>query len=137
MATMLMCSLTEAKPSIDLGFEKNNGYGVGNNIGGLWTVSAHVSSEVRYVEFYLDGQLQQNDSSTPFTWQFDTTNYLPGSHAIKAVAYDSLGDNAFLQVERNFQETSTGTVAGIIVGIVIAVVVAAIAIGLYGIRKKK
>src|SRR5512135_1585763 len=136
-AAMLMCSLAEAKPSIDLGFEKNNGYGFGNNIGGLWTVSAHVSSEVQYVEFYLDGQLQQNDSSAPFTWQFDTTNYSPGSHAIKAVAYDSLGDTAFLQVERNFQETSTGTITGIIVAIVIAVIVAAIGIVLYSTRAKK
>src|SRR5512139_800008 len=86
MTTMLLCSSAEAKPSIDLVFEKNNGYGVGNDIGGLWTVSAHVSSDVKYVEFYLDGQLQQNDTLAPFSWQFDTTNYSTGSHAIKAVA---------------------------------------------------
>ncbi len=137
MAAVLLCSLAVAKPSIDLGFEKNNGYGVGNDIGGLWTVSAHVSSDVKYVEFYLDGQLQQNDSSAPFSWQFDTTNYSVGSHAIKAVAYDSLGDTAFLQVERNFQETSTGTVTGIIVAIVIAIIVAAIGFTLYSMRAKK
>jgi hypothetical protein len=134
---MLLCSLATAKPSIDLGFEKNNGYGVGNEIGGLWTVSAHVSSDVKYVEFYLDGQLQQNDSSAPFSWQFDTTNYSAGSHAIKAVAYDSLGDTAFLQVERNLQETSTGTVTGIIVAIVIAVIIAAIGFAVYSTRTKK
>lgn len=137
VTTMLLCSLATAKPSIDLGFEKNNGYGVGNDIGGLWTVSAHVSSDVKYVEFYLDGQLQQNDSSAPFSWQFDTTNYSAGSHAIKAVAYDSLGDTAFLQVERNFQETSTGTVTGIIVAIVIAVIIAAIGFAVYSMRTKK
>jgi hypothetical protein len=132
---MLLFSLTEAKPSIDLGFEKNNGYGMGNDIGGLWTVSAHVSSEVAYVEFYLDGQLQLNDTSAPFGWQFDTSNYSPGSHAIKAVAYDSLGDTAFLQVERNFQETSTETVTVIIIVIVIAIIVAAIGFALFRARK--
>ncbi len=134
---MLIYPLVEAKPSIDLDFEKNNGYGAGNDIGGLWTVSAHVSSEVRYVEFYLDGQLQQNDTSAPYSWQFDTSNYSPGSHAIKAIAYDSLGDTAFLQVERNFQETSTGTVTIIIVVIAIAIVVAAMGFALYRVRTKK
>jgi hypothetical protein len=137
ITTMLLFCLAEAKPSIDLGFEKNNGYGIGNDIGGLWTVSAHVSQEVVYVEFYLDGQLQQNDTSAPFSWQFDTSNYSPGSHAIKAVAYDSLGDTAFLQVERNFQQTSTETVMGIIIAIVIAIIVAAIGFALYRTRARK
>lgn len=52
---------------------------------------AKVSSDVQYVEFYLDGQLQQKDIDAPFSWQFDTANYPAGSHAIKAVAYDSSG----------------------------------------------
>ena len=137
VTTMLLFSLAEAKPSIDLGFEKNNGYGIGNDIGGLWTVSAHVSSEVVYVEFYLDGQLQLNDTSAPFSWQFETSNYSPGSHAIKAVAYDSLGNTAFLQVERNFQETSTETVMGIIIAVVIVIIVAAIAFAFYRMRAAK
>jgi hypothetical protein len=137
IATILFCSLAEAKPSIDLGFEKNNGYGFGNDIGGLWTVSAHVSSDVEYVEFYLDNQLQQNDTAAPFSWQFDTSNYPSGAHAIKAVAYDSLGDTAFLQVERNFQETSTETVASIIIIIVIAIVIAAVGFALYKTRARK
>ena len=137
LSAMLLCSLVEAKPSIDLDFAKDNGYGFGNDIGGLWTVSAHVSSEVAYVEFYLDGQLQRNDTSAPFSWQFDTVNYSSGSHAIKAVAYDALGESAFLQVERNFQETSTETVTGIIFAIVIAVVVAAVVFALYRIKTRK
>jgi hypothetical protein len=137
ITTMLLFPLAEAKPSIDLGFEKNNGYGMGNDIGGLWTVSAHVSSEVVYVEFYLDGQLQLNDISAPFSWQFETSNYPSGSHDIKAVAYDSLGDTAFLQVERNFQETSTETVTGIIIAIVIAIIIAVIGFTLYKLRAAK
>ena len=137
ITTMLLFPLADAKPSIDLGFEKNNGYGMGDNIGGLWTVSAHVSSDVAYVEFYLDGQLQLNDTSTPFSWQFDTSNYSPGSHAIKAVAYDSLGETSFLQVERNFQETSTETITTIIIAIVIAIIVVAIGFALYKTRTTK
>jgi hypothetical protein len=137
ITTMMLFSLAEAKPSIDLGFEKNNGYGMGNNIGGLWTVSAHVSSDVEYVEFYLDGQLQLNDTSTPFSWQFDTSSYSIGSYAIKATAYNSLGDTAFLQVERNFQETSTETITSIIIVIVVAIIIVAIGFALYRMRATK
>ena len=137
LSSLLLCSLAEAKPSIDLDFAKDNGYGFGNDIGGLWTVNAHVSSEVAYVEFYLDGQLQRNDTSAPFSWQFDTVNYSVGSHAIKAVAYDALGESAFLQVERNFQQTSTETVTGIIFAIVIAVVVVAVGFALYRVKARK
>jgi hypothetical protein len=135
MTGLLLSSFAQAKPSIDLGFEKNNGYGLGNDIGGLWTVRADVSSDVQYVEFYLDGQLQQNDTYLPFSWQIDTINYSPGSHAIRAVAYDSSGDTAFLQVERNFQETSTATVTGYIVAAVAAIIIVAIAVALYITRK--
>jgi hypothetical protein len=137
MTGLLLSSFAQAKPSIDLGFEKNNGYGFGNDIGGLWTVRADVSSDVQYVEFYLDGHLQQNDTSSPFSWQFDTINYSSGSHAIKAVAYDASGDTAFLQVERNFQETSTATMTGYIVAAVAAIIIVAIAFALYQTRKAR
>jgi hypothetical protein len=137
IATGLICSLAEAKPSIDLRFEKDNGYGVGDSIGGLWTVNAVGSSEVQRVEFYLDGQLEKNDTSAPFSWQFDTVNYSPGSHAIKAVAFDSSGDTAFLQVERNFEETSTQTIIFIVLAIAIVIIVAAIGFALYWVRRKR
>jgi hypothetical protein len=135
MIGLLLSSFAQAKPSIDLIFEKNNGYGFGDDIGGLWTVRADVSSDVQCVEFYLDGHLQQNDTYSPFSWQFDTSNYSSGAHAIKAVAYDPLGDTAFLQVERNFQETSTATVTGYIVAAVAAITIVAIAVALYITRK--
>jgi hypothetical protein len=137
MTGLLLSSFAQAKPSIDLGFEKNNGYGFGNDIGGLWTVRADVSSDVQYVEFYLDGHLQQNDTFSPFSWQFDTINYSSGSHAIKAVAYDSSGDTAFLQVERNFQETSTQTITSIIIAIAIAITVTAFGFALYRVKTRK
>ncbi len=137
MTILLLCPLTLAKPSIDLRFEKNNGYGVGDDIGGLWTATAVVSSDVSYVEFYLDGQLQQNDTSAPFSWQFDTSNYSSGAHTIKAVAYDSQNDTAFLQVNRNFQQTPTTTITTIIVAITISIVIVSVAFALYQKRKTK
>ncbi len=134
---VLAVPLAQAKPSIDFTFRKDNGYGIGNSIGGLWTVQANVSADVQYVEFFLDGQLVQNDTSTPFSWQFDTSNYSPGSHAIKAVAYDSAGETAFLQIERNFEETSTQTVTIVIIAVAVAIVVAAVGFAVYRIRATK
>jgi hypothetical protein len=135
MIGFLLSSFAQAKPSIDLVFEKNNGYGFGNDIGGLWTVRADVSSDMQDVEFYLDGRLQLNDTFSPFSWQFDTINYSSGSHAIKAIAYDSSGDTAFLQVERNFQETSTATVTSYIVAVIVAIIIVTIAVAIYRTRK--
>jgi|WetSurMetagenome_2_1015567.scaffolds.fasta_scaffold22051_3 hypothetical protein len=47
MTILLPNSFAQAKPSIDFNFEKNNGYGFGNDIGGFWTVRADVSSDVQ------------------------------------------------------------------------------------------
>ncbi len=135
--TVLAAPLVQAKPSIDFTFHKDNGYGVGDNIGGLWTVTATVSSDVQYVEFFLDGTLVQNDTSAPFSWQFDTSNYSSGPHAIKAVAYDLAGDTAFLQVQRNFEQTSNQTVTIVIVAVAVAIVVAAFGFAVYRVRSRK
>jgi hypothetical protein len=136
VSVLLLCPLVQAKPSIDLSFEKNNGYGVGDDIDGLWTATALVSSDVQFVEFYLDIILQQNATSAPFSWQFDTSNYSSGAHIIKAVSYDAQGETAFLQVNRNFQGTSTATVAIIIAVIAITIVIVSVVFALYWKRKK-
>jgi Bacterial Ig domain len=135
LMTFLLYPLAEAKPSIDLDFTKNNGYGVGNDIGGVWTITAFVSSDTQYVEFFIDNQLQQNDTSTPFSWKVDTSNYSSGAHTIKAIGYDFLGDNAFLQVARSFQETPTETVTTTILAVVVVIIIIALVFALYRARK--
>ncbi len=132
----LFCSLAEAKPSIDFEFYKNNGYGIGDEIGGVWTITAKVSTDVQYVEFYLDDQLQQNVTTAPFSWQFDTLNYPAGSHAIRALAYDSTG-SAMLEVTRNFQDTPTLTVMTPIIAVVIVVAVVAFGFAIFRMTKSK
>jgi flagellar basal body-associated protein FliL len=131
------CALTHAQPSLSLSFYKNNGYGMGNDIGGIWTVTAVVSSNTEYVEFYLDNQLQQNDTSAQFSWQFDTSNYPTGAHTIKAVAYDAAGESTTATAERNFQEASTESVTLIILVAVIVIVVAAVGFAIYWTQKSK
>jgi hypothetical protein len=137
MVVFLFGAAAEAKPSIDFEFYKNNGYGIGDEIGGVWTITAKVSTDVQYVEFYLDDHLKLNDTTAPFSWQFDTLNYPAGSHAIKAVAYDSSGSSAMLQVTRNFQDTPTLTVMTPILAAVIVVVVVAFSFGIFRVIKAK
>ena len=97
LALLLIFSLAaivtsvEAKPTLNLNFYKDNGYGMGSDMNGEWTINTDVSSDVQYVEFYLDGQLQLNDSSTPYSWNFNTGSYSEGQHTIKVVAYDAAG----------------------------------------------
>jgi hypothetical protein len=124
-----------AQPSLSL--YKDNGYGLGNDIAGIWTANAQVSTDVSYVEFYLDDQLQQKDTSAPFGWQFDTSNYTIGEHTIKAVAYDNQGSSQTVQLARNFVENNTTSVIVIVIVVVAAVFAVLVGIAVYKIKKSK
>ena len=141
----IVCSLSvsllvvgvSASPSMSLSWHKDNGYDMGNDINGVWTINANVSPDVVYVEFYLGGQLQQNDTSSPFSWQFDTVNYSEGMHIIKAVAFNSLGETVIVQVERNFVGFPFLFVISIIIVVVVVVLVVSIVAAFYRVRKRK
>jgi len=136
-ANNLQPATVEAAPTLSISFYKDNGYGLGNDMAGLWTVNAQVSSDVVTVEFYLDDQLQLNDTSAPFSWQFDTGNYALGNHTIKAVAYNSSGEQAIAEQQRNFVEFPTTFVFGITIAAVVVAVVIAVIAAIYKIRRSK
>jgi hypothetical protein len=127
----------EAAPTLSISLYKDNGYGLGNDMAGLWTVNTQVSSDVVYVEFYLDNQLQLNDTSAPFSWQFDTGSYTLGNHTIKAVAYNALSEQATAEQQRNFVEFPTAFVFGIVIAAVVVAVVIAVIAAIYKIRRSK
>jgi len=105
LAYSLFASQVSAEPTISLSINKIEGYNLGSDINGQFTVSAKVSSEVVRVEFYLNGTLQYNDTAgAPFSWTFDTTNYALGNYNITAVAYDSSGQQATAVLSQNFVE---------------------------------
>lgn len=125
-----------ANPSVSLSWYKDNGYGLGNDIGGQWTITPAVSSDVTRVEFYLDNQLQQNATSAPFQWSFNTADYSTGTHTIKAVAYNAQGQTATAQADRNFVEYSMDLI-WIILVVVIVVIAVSLVLSLYWVRKKE
>jgi hypothetical protein len=107
-----------ATSTVSLSWYKNNGYGMGNDVGGQWTITADASPDVTSVGFYLDSNLQQNDTAAPFTWAFNTADYSLGTHTIKVVAYNFEGQTVSTQVERNFVEYSMNVFWVIIGGVV-------------------
>jgi hypothetical protein len=135
LALSFLVVAVEAAPSLSLSFYKNNGYGMGNDINGQWTVNTAVSQDVVYVEFYLDEQLQKNATAAPFNWSFDTVNYTEGDHTIRVVAYNSLGEKSIADSQRNFVGFPVNFVVEIIV-LVVVVMVLSLVFLLYRVRKQ-
>jgi beta-lactamase superfamily II metal-dependent hydrolase len=69
----------------------------GATVSGTTTVTASASDDrgVSKVEFYLDGALQSTDTSSPYSWSWDTTTAANLSvHSLTSTAYDAAGNNA-------------------------------------------
>ncbi len=137
LAAMAPCFLATAKPTLNVSLYKTNGYNLGDNIGGFFTVNTEVSDDATHVEFYVDDQLQQNDTTTPYSWPFDTNNYTLGTHTLKVVAFDASGENETKQIERNFVEYDAASIFVMIIVIVIVVSIILVSVAVYRIRKTK
>jgi beta-lactamase superfamily II metal-dependent hydrolase len=63
----------------------------GATVSGTTTVTASASDNVGVtkVEFYLDGALKSTDTTSPYSWSWDTTGTANGSHTLTSKAYDA------------------------------------------------
>jgi hypothetical protein len=63
-------------------------------VSGTTTVSASASDNVGVtkVEFYLDGVLQSTDTTSPYSWSWNTTTASNASHTLTTKAYDAAGN---------------------------------------------
>jgi len=136
LSLTVTCASAEAKPTLSLSFYKNNGYGSGSDMNGEWTLNATVSQDVVNVEFYLDNQLQLNDTTAPFRWNFNTGYFTEDQHTIKAVAYNSAGETTTEEIQRNFVGFPLTFVVGIIVLVVVVVIVSLVFV-IYRARKSE
>jgi hypothetical protein len=126
-----------AEPTITLSLYKNNGYGMGQDMAGQWTLNAETSSDVIQVEFYIDDHLQTVDNTAPFSWQFNTSNFTTGTHTLKAIAHNAEAESQTATLQRNFVEDNTSNILVIIVVVAIVIVVIAVVVALYRIKKNK
>jgi hypothetical protein len=67
----------------------------GATVTGSVTVSANATDNVAIanVQFYLDGSLQSTDTSSPYSWSWNTTTGSNGSHNLTAIATDTAGNS--------------------------------------------
>ncbi|HEX6095965.1 MAG TPA: Ig-like domain-containing protein [Thermoanaerobaculia bacterium] len=67
----------------------------GVTVSGSTTVSASASDDtgVTRVEFFVDGALASTDSSSPYSFSWDTTSASNGTHALTSKAYDAAGNS--------------------------------------------
>jgi hypothetical protein len=63
----------------------------GATVNGTVSVNATASDNVGVtkVEFYLDGVLTSTDTTSPYSWSWDTTSASNASHSLTAKAYDA------------------------------------------------
>jgi hypothetical protein len=63
----------------------------GSTVSGTVTVNATASDSVGVtkVEFYVDGALRSTDTSSPYSYSWNTTTFANSSHTIVAKAYDA------------------------------------------------
>ena len=63
----------------------------GATVSGTTNVTANASDAVGVtkVEFWLDGALQSTDTSSPYSWSWNTTTASNGAHSLVSKAYDA------------------------------------------------
>jgi hypothetical protein len=68
----------------------------GATVSGSVSVTANASDNVGVskVEFYVDGALKATDTTSSYTYSWDTTQVSNGSHSLQAKAYDAAGNIA-------------------------------------------
>jgi hypothetical protein len=124
---MLFASQASAQPTISLSIDRiGPGYNLGSDMMGDFEVTAHVSSDVVHVDFYLNGTLQRTVSAAPFSWNSNTNDYPLGHYEIKAVAYDLSGDQANAILNQNFVDSTNGNIT-----LIAVVLISIIAIGIF------
>jgi beta-lactamase superfamily II metal-dependent hydrolase len=66
----------------------------GATVSGTTTVTASASDNVGVtkVEFYLDGGLTSTDTTSPYSWPWNTTGATNGTHSLTSKAYDAAGN---------------------------------------------
>jgi len=64
----------------------------GSTVFGTISIQANATDNVGVtkVEFYVDGELKGTDTSSPYSYSWDTTTIADGTHTLTAKAYDAL-----------------------------------------------
>ncbi|MFX1465493.1 MAG: tetratricopeptide repeat protein [Promethearchaeota archaeon] len=83
----------------------------GSTVEGTVKISATASDDigVNKVEFYIDSYLENTDTSSPYSYNWDTTIETNGEHTLKVIAYDTIDQVAEDEIKvivQNFAKIS-------------------------------
>jgi len=84
----------------------------GATVSGTVSVTASASDNVGVtkVEFYLDGALKSTDTTSLYSWSWDSTSVANGTHSLTAKAYDAANNaGTSSAVSVTVSNTATGT----------------------------
>ncbi|WP_295101906.1 PA14 domain-containing protein [uncultured Candidatus Kuenenia sp.] len=97
-------SPTDNPPSVSITSPAN-----GSTVAGNVTVSASASDDkgIGSVKFYLNDTLQYTDTTSPYSWPWDTTQSTNISHNLKVIAYDTTNQTATSQISVTVNNTTT------------------------------
>jgi hypothetical protein len=125
----VLCALSvslayaQAADQLQLGLSRDFGYGgFGNDIQGLFSAKINnPPANLTRVVFYIDATSMGEDSTPPFSLQFNTDSYPLGNHILSAVGYTSDGkeiDSNKIQAQFVPASAGTKTVLKIIVPVI-------------------
>lgn len=123
---------------LELGLSRDFGYGgFGNDIQGLFTIKVkNPPDNLTRVTFFIDSTSMGEDTSPPFSLQFNTDSYSLGTHTLSAIGYTSAGNEINSnKIAANFVPASAGTQSIIkivipIVGLVLLMIVVSLGLPL-------
>ena len=61
----------------------------GSTVSGTVSITTSTTGAIDEVRFYIDGSLKYTDTTSPFSWSWDTTTYSNGSHTIRVDGHAS------------------------------------------------
>jgi hypothetical protein len=61
----------------------------GATVSGTVNITTSTTGAIDEVRFYIDGSLKYTDTTSPYSWSWDTTTYSEGSHTIRVDGYAS------------------------------------------------
>lgn len=97
-------------PATSITYPANNG-----NVSGTVAITASASDNVGVtrVEFYVNGLLRGTDTSTPYTYSWNTASQAAGSYTLMTRAYDAAGNvgQSANVVVTNVRDTTAPTVS--------------------------
>lgn len=104
-ATIYNQPVDNTPPSVTMTAPLNNSTISGENVS--VSASASDASGIARVEFLVDGQVRNNDTTAPYTFFLDSRDLSKGAHTITARAYDNVGLSKTAGVTVNVDNTVT------------------------------